>query len=273
MTTGNASTYGSGPGMSGAGSAQSSTFGQEGTDRGNQGVVDQVKDAAGGLAGQASNAAGDMAGQLKDQAGSRLDDQRGRLADTLKSAAQALHQTGDKLRQGDQQNGNAAQLVDAAADRVDGLGRYLSERRLDDLVGDIERFGRTDPGLFLTGAFGLGLFAARFLKSSRPRPQQSYSRPVYGRQPSYATRSGGTFAGMGSRSPSASGVSHSSYPAGSGYPSAPTHPAGGPAMSHQPSSAPSYAGVQSAGGAAAGTPGHPNGNSGEPEWNRSAGGA
>jgi hypothetical protein len=43
---------------------------------------------------------------------------------------------------------------------------YLHGKDLDRIVGDVEHFARSQPLMFIGGAFGLGLLAARFLKST-----------------------------------------------------------------------------------------------------------
>ena len=76
--------------------------------------------------------------------------------------------------------------VDQAADQVERLSEYVRERDVVQIAGDVEKFARREPALFLGGAFVLGLCAARFLKSSAQSSQsaqQSQSaQPVQGPQ-------------------------------------------------------------------------------------------
>ena len=55
-----------------------------------------------------------------------------------------------------------------AASRVEGLSDYLQKKSLSDVVGDVERFARRDPVLFLGGALLVGLLGGRFLRSAAP---------------------------------------------------------------------------------------------------------
>ena len=55
-----------------------------------------------------------------------------------------------------------------AASQVEGLSDYLQEKSLTDVVGDVERFARRDPVLFVGSAFLIGLLGGRFLKSAQP---------------------------------------------------------------------------------------------------------
>jgi len=59
-----------------------------------------------------------------------------------------------------------AELVDQAAEQADRLSSSLEQLELEDLVYAVERFAKRRPTVFVASAFGLGLAAARFLKSS-----------------------------------------------------------------------------------------------------------
>lgn len=58
----------------------------------------------------------------------------------------------------------------AAGGQVERLARYLHDRDVRQVVSDVEDLARRSPGMFLGGAFVIGLAASRFLKSSRPAP-------------------------------------------------------------------------------------------------------
>lgn len=116
-------------------------------------VKDQVQQAAVGLKDQ-----------VAEQAATRLADQKATAGEGIATVAQAIRKTGDHLR--DQEQGGVAQYVDRAAEQLEQFAGYLGRRDLRELVRDAEQFARREPALFLGGAFTLGLFAARFLKSS-----------------------------------------------------------------------------------------------------------
>ncbi len=113
---------------------------------------------------QTQQKATQAADQVRQKAKSQLATQKERAAGTLESVAQALHQTGQQLREQDQ--GSIGQYADEAADRVERFSGHLRERNVDQLVGQAEDFARRQPALFVGGAFALGLLGARFLKSS-----------------------------------------------------------------------------------------------------------
>jgi hypothetical protein len=87
----------------------------------------------------------------------------------------ALRHSGRQMRE--QDAGPMSQVPDKAADQIDKLSEYLSSKSVDELVADVEEFGRQNPVLFVGGAFAVGVLAARFLKSA-PQPAQSGGYPA-----------------------------------------------------------------------------------------------
>lgn len=108
--------------------------------------------------------AGNKARQLADQAESVADKGKQRLASRLGDVAHAFHRTGEELRS-EQQEG-LSQLTDAVASRIERVASYLEGGDVRSMAAEVESFARRQPALFLGGAFTLGLFAARFLRSS-----------------------------------------------------------------------------------------------------------
>jgi ElaB/YqjD/DUF883 family membrane-anchored ribosome-binding protein len=148
------------------------------------GTVDQVKATAGQAVDQVTDKAGQMVDQAKEQAKPQVEGQKQRFAGGLGTAAGALRQTGQQLRDNDQEN--VAQYMDQVAERVEGFAGYLRDKPVDALIGDAERFARQQPALFLGAAFGVGLLAARFLKSSGQRGRPQSARPSsFGQMPQF----------------------------------------------------------------------------------------
>jgi len=117
--------------------------------------------------GHAKDTISDVASQAGGKVTQQLDTERDRAASSLGSVAQALRQTSDQIRD---QNENAAlpvhQYVASAADQIERFSGYLRSTDVRKIVGDVEQFAKRQPGLFLGGAFVLGLLGARFLKST-----------------------------------------------------------------------------------------------------------
>lgn len=139
-------------------------------------VKDRAKEQAGQVMDEAKHKASDMAHQAQQKVQHQLDAQKNQATDQIGHVQQALRQTSDNLRQ--QNQDMLAGYMDSAAQQVERLNRYLSERSVGELMGEAERFARREPALFMGGALLLGLFGARFFKSSSPESQ--YERRAYG---------------------------------------------------------------------------------------------
>jgi len=138
-------------------------------------IVDSAKQAA----GQAKEAASNVLGQAKDEAASRADQQRQTLASGVQTVAQAFHSMGSDLRSTEQGPvaQYAAEFGHAIGGQLEQVASYLQNRDVRQLMTETENFARRSPGMFLGGAFALGLLASRFLKSSRPASESSQRTP------------------------------------------------------------------------------------------------
>lgn len=126
-------------------------------------ALNQAKNVAGAVAGQAYE-------QVQDKAGSVITEQKQSLADGLGSVAENIRQFGDNLRgdgkQPSQIAATAAKYGETLADQIENLSGYLERGDFRTFASDLQTFARRNPTIFVAGAFGLGLIAARFIKSS-----------------------------------------------------------------------------------------------------------
>ena len=101
--------------------------------------------------------------------------------------AQTLRQTAGQLREGgDRQQAEYARFAEKGAERLENVGRYLTESDADELLAKLEDGARRQP--WLVAGFGLllGIGAARFLKASSG---ERYHRATPDRRwDAYATR-------------------------------------------------------------------------------------
>jgi hypothetical protein len=125
-----------------------------------------VAETANSLKEQAST----KAKQVAEQARTAADSGKDEVASRIGQVAQAFHRTGDQLR-GEEQEG-PAQFTDAIGNQIDRIATYLQTRDVRGIVNEVENFARRQPALFIGGAFTVGLFAARFLKSSAQHPMR-----------------------------------------------------------------------------------------------------
>lgn len=156
-----------------------------------------------GIAGQARQTASDVAEQAREQVASKVSAQKDRATGELGHVASALRQTSTQLRS--QGQGAVPKYVEQAADQVERVTQYLQSKSVGELVGEVERFARREPALFLGGAFALGLLGARFLKSSSPSAGSSSPRlpppeepltPSPTATPGFGTRGRGGLGGL-----------------------------------------------------------------------------
>jgi hypothetical protein len=172
------------------------------------GVVDTARESTGQVVEQAKDTASRVAYQLKGQASARLKNEFGQAAEGIHSTAEVLRSVGRELKsKKDVPVAPVAQYADRAADEIDRLSLYLRDKDLDQVVVDVERFARQQPATFIGAAFGLGLLAARFLKSSpehRSSMVERSSRLSSSQQPGSFDRPGSS-SQLGSMSPTSTG--------------------------------------------------------------------
>ncbi|GAC1352674.1 MAG: hypothetical protein NVS3B20_12670 [Polyangiales bacterium] len=110
---------------------------------------------------EAKQVATHAADQVRERATSTIASQKDRAVSTIGNVAEALRETSDKMK-----DSPLSGIADKAADGVEGFANYFKTRNVGDIFGEVERFARREPAIFLGASFALGLFGGRFLKSS-----------------------------------------------------------------------------------------------------------
>lgn len=150
-------------------------------------VTEQVKQGTQAALQQTQQAAGQVTESAKQGAVSYADSQKSTATKTIRSMADALHETGTSLQHKDQ--APFARYANSAGDQIEGFAEYLERTPVQDLVKDAEDFARQHTTLFLGGAVALGLAAARFIKASSPGGgASSHSGSSYLASNRYGTR-------------------------------------------------------------------------------------
>jgi hypothetical protein len=143
------------------------------------GSVGEAQEKAQEVAGEAQEKARDAAGKAQENVRQQVDQRSTETGEKVTSTAQDLRSVGEELRK--QGKDAPAKLADRAAEQTEKVGSYLKEKGPDEMLHDVEDFGRQRPWAVLAGGLVLGAAAARFLKaSSRNRYQQrsNGSRPA-----------------------------------------------------------------------------------------------
>jgi hypothetical protein len=110
--------------------------------------------------------------KLRNGAASQLGAQKDRATDGVSSVTQAVRQSTQQLR--DSQHDTIAQYVEKTVDQIDRFTERLKQKDVNELMRDAQQFARRNPAVFVGAAFGVGVVAARFLKSSH---RTSTTRP------------------------------------------------------------------------------------------------
>ena len=141
-------------------------------------VAQTAKAAASDVADTAVGTAKDLAGQAAQQAESAAADKKSQAAGVLDDASSALHGAADSLR--DDGRDAFARYAEQAAGQVEQFTSTVRDKNVGELLDEAERFARREPGLFIGGAFLLGIVGARFLKasSSEAGPDRSSAHPT-----------------------------------------------------------------------------------------------
>ncbi|GMA39976.1 hypothetical protein [Mobilicoccus caccae] len=158
----------------------------EAAQHGGQNVADTARTEASHLADEAKGQAQDLFHQVRTEAASQVSAQQQRLAGGLRSLSDEL----DKMANG-ADSGTASGLVSQAAGQVDQVAGWLDGRDPGDLLQEVRRYARRNPGTFLAGAALLGLIGGRLtrgLQSDARRGQSGgYDRTDRGYRPGPGT--------------------------------------------------------------------------------------
>jgi hypothetical protein len=179
-------------GSQGTGSTRQGQTGMSSTDQSGS-VTGAASAAARSLYDQAKETAGQAYEAVTDKATTTLDEKKSTLSEGLSTVADSLRKAGDNLGQGPTAENALADAArkygSTAAEKIQGLAQYFEQKDVRTMARDLENYARRNPAVFIGAAFGLGLLAARFLKSSSPN-RGTYGG--YGRDFETSNRSLGT---------------------------------------------------------------------------------
>lgn len=101
---------------------------------------------------------------MRDRAYERLGNQKRVATDNLGTLAGAVRSMTQQLQDSGQPT--LAGYVTRAADSIDRWSSRLREQEIDEAIREVQQFARRRPAMFLGMAFGAGVLAARFFKST-----------------------------------------------------------------------------------------------------------
>ncbi len=125
---------------------------------------------------QAKETAGQAYEAVTEKAATKLDEQKSSLSGGLTTVADSVRQVGDNLGASKAEGGiaeAAAKYTNTTAQKIEDVAGYFETRSVREMARDLEGFARRNPAIFLGAAFGLGVIAARFLKSTPQRHDET----------------------------------------------------------------------------------------------------
>jgi hypothetical protein len=158
------------------------------TQAGGESRADQAKDTAQQATEQAKQTAQQATQQARGRVSDEVDRRSTEAGQQASSVADAFRQSAQQLRQ-DGKDG-VAEPVEQVADRVQSAGSWLERSSGDDILRDVEDFGRRKPLAVLAGGAVVGFALSRLLKASSRERYEQRGTSSYG---GYGT--GGTTSG------------------------------------------------------------------------------
>ena len=152
--------------------------------QGEQGdFMNRTKSTADNLLDHAKTTAGEAYDRVAEKTVSTIEDRKAGVTGGIRTLAQSVRRVGDDLGKTGEKtpvSEYSARYAKTAAGKLEQVADYFNNRDLRAIGRDVESFARRNPAIFLGAAFGLGLLAARFFKSS-PTPSltsQTFSADV-----------------------------------------------------------------------------------------------
>ena len=121
---------------------------------------------------EATEQASRLAGGVKDEAKRYEKDLRSGVAERAESLAAGLRKAGSEI----DPNSSVATMFDRAADTVSGLADSLNATDPREMVDEVRRFARRQPGAFLGLSALAGFAAVRFLRAGSTTPSNSIQK-------------------------------------------------------------------------------------------------
>jgi len=127
-------------------------------------TTDRAKEQVQQQAQVAQEKIGETTDSVRQRMREQVDQRSTQAGGQVRSTAQALRSTSERLREEGQHG--PARATARAADQAEKLGGYLERSDADRILHDAEDFGRRQPMAVAAIGLALGFAASRFLKAS-----------------------------------------------------------------------------------------------------------
>lgn len=125
-----------------------------------QNVAQTAKEEAAHVASEAKSNAQDLLHQAKSGLTSQAGTQQQKAAEGIRTISSQLHSMADAP----DQQGMASDLIRQAAGTTDTVASWLENKQPGDILGEVQKFARNNPGTFLLLAAGAGVLAGRLTR-------------------------------------------------------------------------------------------------------------
>jgi len=136
------------------------------------GVADKAKEVASNMADKAKDAASGVVEKVKDMAstagqavGSAATTVGHRAEDAVGAVGSGMHSLGETIHDRAPESGVLGKAADCVANTLEAGGRYLEEKKLSGMAGDVTDMIRRNPIPALLVGIGLGFLLARTFRS------------------------------------------------------------------------------------------------------------
>ena len=136
-------------------------------------VTETAKDEGKAVVGTAKDETARLASSARSELHKQGDEQTRRMAERVRDVADQL----DGVKRGEAPTGTTATVLDEFGTRAQRLASRLDEGGIDAVTSDVKQFARQRPGLFLLGAFGLGIVAGRTLRNADTHALADAAKP------------------------------------------------------------------------------------------------
>ncbi len=135
-------------------------------------TTDRAKEQVQDKAQVAQEKMSETADTVRSRVREQVDQRSTQAGGQVRSTAQALRSTSERLREEGQDG--PARAAERAADQAEKVGGWLEQSDADRILRDVEDFGRRQPMAIAAIGLAVGFAASRFLKaSSRTRYTQA----------------------------------------------------------------------------------------------------
>ena len=160
-----------------------------------QSVAGTAKDEGRAVMETAKSETGRLVSEARTEMRKQGDEQARRMADRVRDVGEQLQ----RAQRGEAPDGPVADVLGEVGSRTSQFADRLQSGGLDGVTRDVKQFARQRPGVFLAGAFALGIVAGRTLRNADTHALAEAAKPSGGApsgDPAFASPTAPTAASM-----------------------------------------------------------------------------